>query len=167
MRPLKPRSFLPNAFTFTLLFLVWLLLTHSFDPGNILLAVILAWIIPVALARVQVATVPVKKPLKALVFIGVLLRDIIISNVVVAKQVLGAPERLHPGFIAIPLDMSEALPITFLASTISLTPGTVSIEITEDKKTLYVHALHVENETRLVARIKDRYENPLKEIFGC
>ena len=93
--------------------------------------------------------------------------DIVVSNIVVAKQVLGVPERLQPGFVAIPLDLEEALPITILASTISLTPGTVSIEISKDRKTLYVHALHVENETDLVGRIKRRYEKPLKEIFGC
>jgi multicomponent K+:H+ antiporter subunit E len=97
-----------------------------------------------------------------------LLVDIIISNLIVAKQVLGVPRSgLQPGFVAIPMDLKEALPITILASTISLTPGTVSIEITEDRKTLYVHALHVESETELVGRIKHRYEKPLKEIFEC
>jgi multicomponent K+:H+ antiporter subunit E len=108
-----------------------------------------------------------QKPLKLIAFFGVLVGDIIVSNIVVAKQVLGVPERLQPGFVAIPMDLKEALPITILASTISLTPGTVSIEITEDRKTLYVHALHVESETELVGRIKHRYEKPLKEIFEC
>jgi multicomponent K+:H+ antiporter subunit E len=98
---------------------------------------------------------------------GLLLGDIIVSNIIVAKQVLGSPERLQPGFVVIPLDLTEALPITMLASTISLTPGTVSIEISEDQKALYVHALHVTDETVLVDRIKHRYEKPLKEIFEC
>jgi multicomponent K+:H+ antiporter subunit E len=109
----------------------------------------------------------VKRPLKAVAFLGVLLCDIVVSNIVVAKQVLGSPERLQPGFIAIPLDLTEALPITLLASTISLTPGTVSIEISEGNKTLYVHALHVACEEEMVDRIKRRYEKPLKEIFRC
>lgn len=110
---------------------------------------------------------PVKKPLKMVAFFGLLLGDIIVSSIVVAKQVLGPPERLQPGFVTIPLDLEAALPITLLASTISLTPGTVSIELTEDRKTLYVHALHVKSETQLIDRIKHRYEKPLKEIFGC
>jgi multicomponent K+:H+ antiporter subunit E len=127
---------------------VWLLLTHQFTVGNILLAAILAWLIPLGVSRIRTATTPVKKPLKLIAFFGVLLGDIVVSNIVVAKQVLGVPERLQPGFVAIPLDLKEALPITILASTISLTPGTVSIEITKDRKTLYVHALHVESETK-------------------
>ena len=167
MRPMNRRRYFPDPFNFTLLFVVWLLLTHQFDFGNILLAAILAWLIPLGVSRVRTVAVPIRKPLKLISFLGLLLVDIIISNLVVAKQVLGAPERLQPGFIAIPLDLKKALPITLLASTISLTPGTVSIEISKDRKTLYVHALHVEHEAKLVDRIKYRYEKPLKEIFGC
>ncbi len=167
MRPMNRRSYIPDPLNFTILVVVWLLLTHQFSFGNLLLACILAWLIPVGVGRIRTATVPVRKPLKLIAFVGVLLMDIIVSNIVVAKQVLGSPERLQPGFVAIPLDLTEALPITLLASTISLTPGTVSIEMTDDRKTLYVHALHVVSETALVARIKHRYEQPLKEIFGC
>lgn len=167
MRKMNLRRYFPDPFNFALLWIVWLLLTHRFTVGNLVLAAILAWLIPLGVSRIRTATTPVKKPLKLIAFFGVLLGDIVASNIVVAKQVLGVPERLQPGFVAIPLDLKEALPITILASTISLTPGTVSIEITEDRKTLYVHALHVESETELVGRIKHRYEKPLKEIFGC
>jgi multicomponent K+:H+ antiporter subunit E len=50
---------------------------------------------------------------------------------------------------------------------VSLTPGTVSAEISEDQKWLYVHALHLENPEELIEEVKSRYEAPLKEIFGC
>ena len=167
MRPVNRRRYFPDPFNFTLLFVVWLLLTQQFTIGNILLAAILAWLIPLAVSRVRTVAIPAKKPLKMIAFLGLLLIDIIVSSIVVAKQVLGAPERLQPGFIIIPLDLKEALPITILASTISLTPGTVSIEVSEDRTTLYVHALHVDSESKLVDRIKHRYEKPLKEVFGC
>jgi multicomponent K+:H+ antiporter subunit E len=161
------RRYFPDPFNFALLLVVWLLLTHRFTVGNLLLAAMLAWLIPLGVSRIRTTTTPVRKPIRLFAFLGVLVGDIVVSNIVVAKQVLGVPERLQPGFVAIPLDLKEALPITILASTISLTPGTVSIEITKDRKTLYVHALHVESETDLVDRIKYRYEKPLKEIFGC
>lgn len=167
MRHMNLRRYFPDPFNFALLWVVWILLTHRFTAGNLLLAALLAWLISLGASRVRTATPPVKKPLKMIAFFGVLLGDIVVSNMVVAKQVMGVPERLQPGFVAIPLDLKEALPITILASTISLTPGTVSIEITKDRKTLYVHALHVESETAIVGRIKGRYEKPLKEIFGC
>jgi multicomponent K+:H+ antiporter subunit E len=167
MKHMNRRFYFPDPFNFTLLFVVWLLLTHQFHFGNILLAAILAWLIPLSVNRVRTMAVPIRKPLKMISFLRLLLVDIIISNLVVAKQVLGAPGRLQPGFVAIPLDLRKALPITILASTISLSPGTVSIEITKDRKTLFVHALHVDSETKLIGHIKNRYEKPLKEIFGC
>jgi len=163
----NPKPYIPSPLNFALLMAFWLLLTHRFTFGNFFLAAILAWLIPWGVSRIRTAAAPVQKPLKFVFFLGLLLGDIIVSNIVVAKQVLGSPARLQPGFVAIPLDLTGALPITMLASTISLTPGTVSIEISEDQKTLYVHALHVADETMLVDRIKHRYEKPLKEIFEC
>jgi multicomponent K+:H+ antiporter subunit E len=163
----NPKPYIPQPLNFALLIAFWLLLTHRFSFGNVLLAAILAWLVPRGFNRIRTVVTPVQKPLKLIAFLGLLPGDIIVSNIVVAKQVLGAPERLQPGFVAIPLDLTGALPITMLASTISLTPGTVSIEIAEDQKTLYVHALHVTQAKALVDRIKHRYERPLKEIFEC
>lgn len=158
---------LPSLFNFIALFCVWLLLTNSFTFGNILLAAFLAWLIPFMVSGLQLQTSTVKKPMKALRYIFILLYDIMVSNLIVAKQVLGPAHKLQPGFIAIPLEMSEPLPITLLASSISLTPGTVSTEISADLSTLYVHCLNIHNEAELIAEIKARYESPLKEIFGC
>ena len=118
MRPTNRRRYFPDPFNFTLLFVVWLLLTHQFTVGNILLAVILAWLIPLGVSRVRTVAVPMRRPLKMIPFFGLLLVDIIVSNLVVAKQVLGPPERLQPGFVIIPLELKKALPITILASTI-------------------------------------------------
>jgi multicomponent K+:H+ antiporter subunit E len=163
----KSKPYIPNPLNFAMLIVFWLLLTHHFTVGNVLLAAILAWLIPWGVNRIRTAVTPVQKPFQLIAFLGLVLGDIIVSNIVVAKQVLGSPERLQPGFVAIPLDLTGALPITMLASTISLTPGTVSIEISEDQTILYVHALHVTEEKALVDRIKHRYEQPLKEIFEC
>jgi multicomponent K+:H+ antiporter subunit E len=164
---MKVRLFFPNPLTFAVLVAFWLVLTQHLTVGNFFLAAMLAWLIPLSVNSIRSGAPPVKKPLKFVGFMWMLLGDILISNIVVARQVLGSAERLQPGFVAIPLDLTEALPITLFASTISLTPGTVSIEITEDKKTLYVHVLHVRNEATLIDRIKRRYEKPLKEIFEC
>lgn len=160
------RRYRPRVFNFVLLFLVWILLTN-FTFGNVLLAAILAWLIPMVVGSLQSAAPRVVRPLKGARYVLVLLGDIIVSNIVVAKQVLGSLDKLKPGFIVIPLELKQPLPITLLASTISLTPGTVSTEVSADKRTLYVHALNVENELKLIAHIKHRYETPLKEIFEC
>ena len=77
-------------------------------------------------------------------------------------------KRVKPGFIAVPLDLEDYLPITVLTSTVTMTPGTVSAELSQDKKFLYVHVLNMpEDENEVIDLIKQRYEARVKEIFGC
>lgn len=155
------------AFDFCLMFLVWLLLTNSLSPGNLVLAAVVAITIPLTVRKLVMRRSIVHKPWKLISYLGVMLWDIVVSNLIVAKQVLGSPHKLQPGFIAIPLDLSEPMPITLLASTISLTPGTVSTEVSKDLTVLYVHALHIDDEQGMIQTIKQRYEKPLKDIFQC
>lgn len=157
----------PSLFNFLLLFIVWLLLTYSFTLGNILLAFVIALVIPKFVSRFQTHYVRVLHHRKAFIYIVKLLFDVTVSSFIVAKQVLGNIDNMKPGFITVPLDMTDPLPITFLAATVSLTPGTVSAELSVDRKFMFVHALHVVDEAAMIKEIKERYEAPLKEIFGC
>ncbi len=100
-------------------------------------------------------------------FVLVVHWDIITANVVVARLILGSPRKLRPAFVELPLELTDDFAITLLASTISLTPGTVSADVSEDRRTLLIHALDMDDEAELVAQIKQRYERPLKEIFEC
>ena len=75
--------------------------------------------------------------------------------------------KLRPRFVRIPVTLGDDFALTALASTISLTPGTVSAEIAPDRGHILIHALDVEDEAALVRAIKERYEVPIKEIFQC
>ena len=89
------------------------------------------------------------------------------ANWVVARMILRPTERLQPAFFVLPLSVHEDFVITLLASTVSLTPGTVSADVSADRRHLLIHALHVDDEQLAIAQIKQRYETPLKEIFAC
>ncbi len=80
---------------------------------------------------------------------------------------LGSPSRLRPAFVEVPLDIRDDFVITMLASVVSLTPGTVSADVSQDRTLLLVHGLDVADIPEMIATIKQRYEAPLKEIFGC
>lgn len=149
------------------LFVAWLLLNNSISPGHILLAAVLATAIPLFCLPVQAPQPKGHKPLLIVRYFMILLWDIVVANLTVARLILGRNRSLSPSFIALPLDMRAELPITILASTISLTPGTLSADVSEDRAWLYIHALDVDNEEALIAEIKQRYEKPLKEIFQC
>jgi multicomponent K+:H+ antiporter subunit E len=85
----------------------------------------------------------------------------------VAILVLGPRSRLRPGFVTVPLDLRDGGVATILGGIVTLTPGTVSVGIDEAVTRLEVHVLDLRDGEALAAEIKNRYEKPLKEIFGC
>ena len=164
----KPRfRLLPMPLHSLLLFAVWLLLNNTLAPGHLVLAAFLAIAIPLLTRGMQDPQPKFRKPWVALRYVLMVLGDIVVANFEVAILVLGPAKKLNPAFIAIPLSIEHDLPITLLSSTVSLTPGTVSAEISEDKKWLYVHVLNLTDKDALIALIKQRYEQPLLEIFEC
>jgi multicomponent K+:H+ antiporter subunit E len=101
----------------------------------------------------------------ALRLTATVLVDIVLSNIEVARRILGPQSALTPAFIWLPLDIRSAHGITALASIITLTPGTVSAELAEDQRHLLVHCFNLANADEAIATIKARYEAPLMEIF--
>jgi multicomponent K+:H+ antiporter subunit E len=97
----------------------------------------------------------------------VVLYDIVAANIEVARLVLGPIGRLRPAFVEVPLAVSNPHVATILGSIVSLTPGTVSVDVDLSAQILHIHALDVADPARLARAIKDRYERPLQEIFGC
>ena len=160
------RRLLPFPMLSLLLWLSWLLL-NGFSWGHGLLGLVLAVVLPLG-TRPFWPNVPRLRDFPKLVrFVLVVHWDIITANVVVARLILGSPRKLRPAFVELPLELTDDFAITLLASTISLTPGTVSADVSEDRRTLLIHALDMDDEAELVAQIKQRYERPLKEIFEC
>jgi multicomponent K+:H+ antiporter subunit E len=160
------KRLLPMPVHSCFLWVVWVLL-NDFSAGHVLLGAVLAVSIPWLTAPMIDPHPAIRKPWLAIRYILMVLWDIIVSNFVVAKQVLMPNKYLKPGFIALPLDLHEPFPLAVLASTISLTPGTVSVDFSDDMQWLYVHALNIDDETTLIAHMKQRYERPLQEMFAC
>lgn len=158
---------LPMPVHSLLLFIVWLLLNNTVAPGHLVLAAFLSIVIPLLTSGLQDPQPSFRKPLVTIRYALRVIGDIIKANFDVALLVIGSSKKLCPAFVAVPIEIEHEFPITILASTVSLTPGTVSAEISEDKKWLYVHVLHLTNKDELIASIKQRYEQPLMEIFEC
>ncbi|WP_237213476.1 Na+/H+ antiporter subunit E [Falsiroseomonas oryziterrae] len=146
---------------------VWLILAPAPTLGQVLIGVMLAVALPLATRGFWPGEIRLRRPLVALRLLGVVLGDIVTANLLVARQVLGAPERLRPAFMDVPLGIADPFVSTLLGSIVSLTPGTVSVDIDRGRQVLQVHALHIEDPAATIALIKARYETPLKEIFGC
>ncbi|WP_317616383.1 Na+/H+ antiporter subunit E [Paracoccus mutanolyticus] len=99
-------------------------------------------------------------------FLGIVIGDIVRANFQVARIVLFIPRtNLRPAWVIVPLDLRRPEAITALAATITLTPGTVSCDLSRDGRSLLVHCLHAPDPDAVLSEIKTRYESRLKEIF--
>ncbi|MCC6921443.1 MAG: Na+/H+ antiporter subunit E [Nitrosomonas sp.] len=156
---------LPHPLLTPVLTGIWLLLNNSIEPGHILLGLLLGWIIPVLTIRFWPDKVVIRKPVVLLRFGFIFLYDIVVANFTVARLILGNSDKLTPAFVKLPLDLTSDIAISLLASSLTLTPGTLSARLSEDRSYLLVHALNETDPDTLIATIKQRYERPLKEIF--
>lgn len=146
---------------------LWMLLASDTSLGTLLLGAILALLIPQFTRTFWPDRPRTFRALPAIRLLLVVLHDILVANIAVARIVVGPLGRIKPAFVDVPLDLADAYVATILGSIITLTPGTVSLDIDMDARSLHVHALNVPDEAALVADIKSRYETPLKEIFAC
>lgn len=161
------RTLLPHPLLSGLLLLTWLLLVNSFTLGQALLGAVLGLLIPHLTRGFWEERAPIRRPLLALRLLAIFLWDIVVANLVVAKLVLGPRRALQPCFVYLQLELENDFAIVLLANMITLTPGTVSVDVSPDRRTLVVHCLSEPDPEAAVALIKSRYERPLKEIFAC
>lgn len=157
---------LPHPFVSVIVGLSWLMLAHSVSPGNLVLALILAIWIPRWVKPFIVCT-PNIHWLKAIRLMLVVVWDIIVCNIRVAKWVLGPTDQLHPKWFRVPLETNHDQVNTLLAMIITTTPGTVSAGIDQERGDILVHSLNTADEKVDIQDIKQRYEAPLIAIFNA
>lgn len=159
------KRWIPSPLLFGLIVVFWLLMVSEFSLQQLLMGVLLAIAIPPFAARLdrEFARIGSLRPVPKLLV--VLLWDIIQCNIEVARQVLGRERAIHPGFIWYPLEIRNIHAIAALTSFITITPGTVSAALSDDRKYLLIHVFNLEDVDELIAGLKRRYEVPLMEIF--
>lgn len=160
-------SLLPRPVTSLLILLLWLILAPAPTRGQVLLGLALGILLPLLTRGFWPDGQRLASPAQALRLIGVVLADIVAANFLVARQVLGPVEDLRPAFFEVPLDLRDPFLATLLGSIVSLTPGTVSVEIDRERWVLQVHALHLEDPAAAATQIKTRYETLIRKVFAC
>lgn len=149
-----------------LLVVVWLLLQNDLSLGALLFALVVGFAVPLFTSPYWRDKPRIRFSWAMIDYITVVIWDIFIANFHVAWLILFRRNRdLRSSWLVIPLDVRQPEAITTLAGTISLTPGTVSADVSADGRSLLVHALDVADREAVVARIKSRYEARLARIF--
>ena len=164
------RRLFPHPLLSLLLLACWLWLNNTLAPGHLLLGALLGAAIPFVTRPFWPDPLTVRHPLRVLEYAAVVLYDIVVANLQVAAIILGPLSRLRPAFVRVPLELRSDFAVTVLASTVTLTPGTVSVEIEDDgagRRVLVFHALRCVDADDMVRTIKRRYERRLQEILEC
>lgn len=150
-----------------LLALFWLVLVNHVNAGQVALAVVLGLLVPPLTARFRAALQPVRRLDAAAVLAAVFLYDMLVANLVVAGLVLGARRRLVPMLFTVRLDIDDPAAVALLAAIVTLTPGTVSVDVSAQRRMLRVHALRAPDPAAAAEHIKRRYEARVKTVFAC
>lgn len=161
---MKKASWFAHPWLSVLLAVSWLLLQHTLAPFHLISAVLIGLLVPRLLHNFLPAATTMRLAPAIRLFM-VVLWDIVVSNITVARLVLGPLSRPQPAWVTVPLALSHPTAISLLASIITTTPGTVSCLIDEERKHILVHALDCSDPLQMAADIKARYESPLLAIF--
>jgi multicomponent K+:H+ antiporter subunit E len=146
---------------------VWMALANGVSLGNAVLGLVLGIAVPLLTQTYWPDRPRFRKPWRIADFALVVLWDIIVSNIQVARLILfRRGDSLRSQFIRVPLDLTNAEAITILAGTITMTPGTVSADLSADGTAILVHCLETDDPEATVTAIKQRYEKRLMEIFA-
>lgn len=102
-----------------------------------------------------------------LYFILFFLWELLAANLRVAVDILTPPHQMRPGIIAIPLDVETDAEITLLTNLITLTPGTLSLDLSADRRVLYIHTMYIDRDDIDAARerIKSGFERRVLEVL--
>lgn len=155
----------PHPLVSVLCGLSWIMLAQSLDAATLIMALLLAFAIPKLLSPFIDRT-PNINWLEALKLFFVVVWDIVVCNINVAKLVLGPTKNVHPKWFRVPLDTEHEEVNSLLAMIITTTPGTVTAGIDQDRCDILVHALNTDDIESEIKTIKERYEQPLIRIFG-
>jgi multicomponent Na+:H+ antiporter subunit E len=144
---------------------VWVTVTSTFTLENLAFGGVMGFVLLLGIRRALGETTYFEKPWVALKFALFMLKEILVCNLRVAMEVLTPQHHMKPAIIAVPLDVTTDAAITLLANMLTLTPGTCSLDVSDDRKTLYVHAMYVDNADELRASIKREYEARVLELL--
>ena len=147
-----------------LLTFIWVALTGGFTFANIFFGFCLSYFVLFVITRGGSRARYFRLVPKLINFFFYFLYQLIKANVQVAWEV-GTPKLyMTPGIVGVPLDVQSDAQITLLANMITLTPGTLSLDVSEDKKVLYVYSMYITNRDEFIRDIKEGFEKRIIEI---
>ncbi len=145
---------------------LWAVLNGEINDANLMIGFLIGYIILGGISRNHGARNSYfVKVNQAIRFILVFLKELLVSSIRVTHDIVTPTSYAKPGIIAVPIDAKTDAEITLLANVITLTPGTLSLDVSDDRKFLYIHAMFIDDPETLRREIKDGLEKRLMELM--
>ena len=148
-----------------MLTLVWIAITGTFTYINLIIGFIISFFVLWIISRNSPDRRYFMIAFKIASFFFYFLYEMLKANFQVAYEVVTSNLHMKPGFIKMKLEARTDLEITLLANLISLTPGTLVIDVSDDRKVMYIHGMYLEDRDKFIESIKDGLEKPLLDIM--
>lgn len=160
------RRLYPHPYLTLFLIGMWFLLVNQWKVGSLVMAVFLATVIPLVTSPYWPHRPRLNSLSALLSYAGLVVWDVILANIQVARIILFMPrESIQSAWIAVPIELKSPEAIAILAGTITMTPGTVTADMSACGTVLLIHSLHAPDPDAIRDDIKSRYETRLKRIF--
>ncbi|MDY0009712.1 MAG: Na+/H+ antiporter subunit E [Bdellovibrionales bacterium] len=157
---------LPHPLMSLAIFTMWLILAGTYTTASFVFAAILGLLLPPVMRPLEPEPVRLKRPLAMIKLTGVVLQDIVRSNIAVAAIILGRKKNTRTSdFIHVPIVMKSTYGLAVLSIIVTCTPGTLWVQYDPRRRSLLLHVLDLVDEEEWVKLVKTRYERLLMEIF--
>lgn len=148
-----------------LLTFIWVALTGSMYYTNFLFGFMMGFFILWVMNRNETDQRYFYRVPKTIGFFFFILYEMVMANIQVAYDVITPRYFFQPGIVRYPMDARSDLEINLLSTVISMTPGTLILDISDDKKSLYIHVMYLKNKEQFIAQVKNGFEKRLLEIL--
>ncbi|MFD2759493.1 Na+/H+ antiporter subunit E [Lentibacillus juripiscarius] len=143
---------------------MWMFLSESYTPASFIAGYALGILLLLLLNRFIPDTFYLRRVWRITKLIGLFIKELISSNIDIVKLVYKRDPEFEPGIFAMPTDLKNDWEITLLANLISLTPGTLSVAVSDDNAYLYIHAMDIDDIDDSIHDIKNTFEKAISEV---
>ncbi|GAA0326504.1 Na+/H+ antiporter subunit E [Bacillus carboniphilus] len=143
---------------------IWMFLQDTYDSQTFLVGYILGLLILFGMRRYFHSRFYVARAWAIVKLILIFFKELLLANLSVLKLILKPKLDIQPGIFALPTDLKRDWEITVLSLLITLTPGTLVISVSEDQKTLFVHAMNLGEIQDEINAIKSSFEKAIMEV---
>ncbi|MEC5422179.1 Na+/H+ antiporter subunit E [Virgibacillus sp. C22-A2] len=143
---------------------MWMFLSESYSTPSFIFGYLLGIFLLLLLRRFVPGTFYLNRFIKIFLLIFLFIKELISSTFDVVKLAYIRKPNVEPGIFALPLDVKSSWEITLLSLLISLTPGTLTVAVSNDNKQLFIHAMNIDNIDQSVNSIKNTFEKAIMEV---